>query len=188
MPEAADLIHTARRLVLDVEHAEALAQRITSAAVSLYDPHDLQRRKLALRVEGVGESFLGLLEDPLLALDERLQGAELWTGPIDAVRASGQQLLDLGDRMVRQSDELTEVAEEARRLRPSLREPARLVGELSSELRGHGVTLSGIGERLRTLPETELGQFRHALARSTASSSNPTGEPATPGQRSSGGR
>jgi uncharacterized membrane protein YccC len=187
VPDATDLVYTARRMVLDVEHAEALAQRITGVAVSLYDPQDEQRRHLALRVEEVAEGFLGLLEDPLLALGEQLQGTALWSGPLEAIRRTGEGLLELGETMVRQAERLEEVAEEVRGVRPNLRDPVRALSEVSSELKGHGVSLSAIGERLRTLEAAEAAGLQAGL-RSGSSTARPTPRDAgDPGQRPSSG-
>ncbi len=173
VPDATDLVYTARRMVLDVEHAEALAQRITSVAVSLYDPQDEQRRHLALRVEQVAEAFLGLLEEPLLSLGEQLQGTTLWNGPLESVHSAGEGLLELGETMVRQAERLEEVGEETRGLRPNLKDALRALTEVSSELKGHGVSLSAIGERLRTLEASEATHLREALE---------TPRPAEPGK------
>lgn len=187
VPDATDIVYTARRMVLDVEHAEALAQRITGVAVSLYDPQDEQRRHLALRVEQVAEAFLGLLEDPLLSLGEQLQGVDLWNGPLEAIRSAGEGLLELGETMVRQAERLEEVAEETRGIRPNLRDPLRAMSEVSSELKGHGVSLSAIGERLRTLEVTEASSLRERLGARKPSGPGEPPDRAGPGQRSARG-
>ncbi|MDE1822178.1 MAG: hypothetical protein KGI98_15170, partial [Euryarchaeota archaeon] len=149
-------------------------------ATDLYSPHDAVRKELGVELRMLGERLVGLDEEVLHPLSERLEQLGRPGRSVEESRQLAEEIRRLARDLLELSDRLGALASQAHQLGPSYRTFVQRGESLSHRLTDLGSRVSSVGDRLASMRSEEL-----SFLNSMAMKRRPSG-PAHPGAGSPG--